>query len=307
MRALRGILAVVALALAVAAGVWALGQPWFLTTERWFNVFAVLGTLAALVAVIRDDADLRARLAAVLLLGAPAIRVGELCGTTLPYVTWDHGPVATITSITVLVTVVGLWQRRLWARWVGLGGSLAGLGGSVLNGLGTLADPGLLTWGHACAGAGCGALVLLLSGTSMRDAFEGTPSEASLWRSPEPVVRALRWSLITTLVSAPMLIVYALVQPIVPGTRELALALAGLQLAATLLCVRRKLVGAVLLALTGTALLAFTVYCASRTHVQASIDPWTMTYYAVFWVPAGVVSLVAGAVLLRPVVALLRR
>ena len=173
MRALRWSLAAATVALTLAAGLWAWSQPWFGPTERGLNLLAVLGTSAALVAVVRGHAGLRAGLAGLLLLGAPALRVGELCGVTLPYITWDHGPVASISSIAVVITVVGLWRRRIWARWLGLGGSLAGLGGSVLNGLGTLPSPGQLSWGHACAAAGCGAIALLLSGASMRDASSG--------------------------------------------------------------------------------------------------------------------------------------
>ena len=111
-------------------------------------------------------------------------------------------------------------------------------------------------------------------------------------------MRTLRWSLVTALASAPMLLVYAVTQPIVPGTQEIAGALAVAQIIATLLCARRKLVGAILLSLFGAALLAFTILCAMATHASNAIDPWIMTYYAVFWIPAGVVSVATGAVLL---------
>lgn len=307
MRALRVTVASSLAAVVAGASAWAWGEPGFGSTEILLSALALLGALATLVAVLHDRVGTRVAVACVLLLGPPALRIGELCGATLPYVNWDHDVIASLTSLALVAAVVGLLRRKLWARWLGLGGSLAGLGSSLLNGLGTLVDPGVLTWGHALAVAGCGALVLLLGGSSMRDAFEGSPSEAELWRSPDPVVRALRWALITTLIAAPMLLVYAFVQPIVPGTKAVALTLAGLQITAALLCVRRKLVGAMLLVMAGAVLLVFTVVCAAATHGQGPTDPWILSYYAVFWVPAGVISLVAGAVLLRPLATLLRR
>jgi hypothetical protein len=280
---------------------WRSGAAWFGPTEWWFGAFALLGTAASAAALVRDDVRVRVLVTCVLLLGAPALRIGELLGHPLPYIMWDHGLIASLVSVVVVVAIVGLLKRREWGRWIALGGSLAGLGGSLLNGLGTLVDPGIYTWAHACAGAGCLALVLLLAGPTMRDAFEGTVQSESLWRSREPVVRALRWTLISTLVSAPMLLVYAVTQPIVPGTVGFAWALALVQLGATVLCLLRKVVGALLLSLAGAALLVFTLVCT-----LAAAEVWILGYYAVFWVPAGIASVVAGAVMLRPLRALLQ-
>src|SRR5690606_4418228 len=150
------------LVLVAAALAWRSGAAWFGATERMMSVIALLGTAAGVAAVVRDDVGIRVWLASTLLLGAPALRVAELLGHELPYITWDHGPIASIVSVVVLVVIVGLIRRRVWGRWIALGGSLAGLGGSLLNGLGTVLVPGMYTWGHACAAAGSGTLCLLL-------------------------------------------------------------------------------------------------------------------------------------------------
>lgn len=294
----------VALARVASVLAWRSGAAWFGPTERIMSTLAVLATTASALAIVRDDVRVRVALGVLLLLGTPALRVGELLGYELVYITWDHGPVASIVSVVVSITIFGLLGRKVWGRWIALGGSLAGLGGSLLNGLGSLAEPGLYTWAHACTTAGCATLVLLLGGPSMREAFEGRRDE-SLWRSPDPVVRALRWALLATLVSAPMLLVYALTQPVVPDTVGVAWALVGVQLLATWLCLRRKLIGALLLSLAGAALLVFTVACVVAMRLDSN---WPIVgYYAVFWLPAGVTSVIAGAVMLRPLQALLTR
>jgi hypothetical protein len=293
---------------AVAACVfaWRSDAAWFGATERLMSAIAVLGTAASAVAIFRDDVRARVFVTCVLLLGAPALRIAEQRGHSLPYITWDHGTLASIVSVTVLVAIIGLVRRRVWGRFLGVAGSLAGLGGSLLNGIGTLADPGMYTWGHACAGAGCASLVLLQVGPSMRDAFEGPAASESesLWRSREPVIRALRAALISTLVAAPMLLVYAITQPVVPGTVALALVLAGVQLGATVLCLLRKVIGALLLSLAGAALLLFTIVCIAASWRLNASEPGSLqiiAYYAVFWLPAGVASVSASAVLLGPV------
>jgi hypothetical protein len=296
--------AIVAVALA-----WCSDAAWFGTTERVMSVITIVGTLMSAAAIFHDDVRVRVWVTCVLLLGAPALRLGELCGHEFSYILWDHGLVASIVSVVVLAVIVGLVRGHEWGRWIGLGGTLSGLGGALLNGFGSLADPGVYAWAHACVGAGCGSLVLLLSGPSMRDAFEGPAASASLWRSREPVIRALRWTLISTLVAAPMLVVYANMQPIVPGSVGFAWALAGVQLGATGLCLARKVVGALVLALAGAALLLFTMVCVVAAWGLNALEPGSlqiMGYYAVFWVPSGVASVVAGATMLRPLRTLLR-
>lgn len=299
----------VPLALALVTGVlaWRSNAAWFGPTEQIVSVLAVLGTAAGVAAIVRDDVRIRVGLTCVLLLGAPALRIGELLGHELPYVVWDRGTVASLLSVVVVITIVGLIRRQVWGRWIALGGSLAGLGGSLLNGLGTLVEPGMSTWAHGWQAAGCGTLVLLLGGASMRDAFEGAASSESLWRARDPVVRALRWMLIATLVSAPMLLVYAVTQPVVPGTVGFAWALVIVQIVATVLCLRRKLIGALLLSMAGAALLVFTIACGLAVAELGIVSARIIGYYAVFWAPAGIASVIAGAVMLRPLRALLRQ
>jgi hypothetical protein len=292
----------VGLAVLASSFAWRFVAEWFGPTERIMSIIAVLGTTASAAAIWRDDVRARVFVTSMLLLGAPALRIAELRGHSFPYITWDHGTVASIVSVTVLVAIVGLVRRRVWGRWLGVAGSLAGLGGSLLNGIGSLVEPGIYTWAHTCAAAGCASLVLLLVGPTMRDAFEH-PERESLWRSREPVIRALRAALLSTLVAAPMLLVYAITQPVVPGTATFALVLAAVQLGATVLCLLRKVVGALVLSLAGAALLVFTIVCGVAAEPE---NARIVAYYAVFWVPAGIASVVASAALLRPLRTLLR-
>jgi hypothetical protein len=301
-----GALVPVCVAAAACLLAWRGGYAWFGPSEQIMSAITVLGTAASAAAIWRDDVRVRVFVTCVLLLAAPALRIAELCGHSFAYIMWDHGTIATIASITVLAAIVGLVRRRVWGRWLAVAGSLAGLGGSLLNGIGSLIEPGMYTWAHACAGSGCASLVLLLVGPSMRDAFEGPTS--GLWRSNEPVIRALRAALLSTLVSASMLLVYAITQPVVPGTATFALVLATVQIGATVLCLLRKVVGALLLSLAGAALLVFTVVCSVAVWGVHEAEPNSvriMAYYTVFWVPAGVASVIASATMLRPLQKLL--
>jgi hypothetical protein len=94
---------------------------------------------------------------------------------------------------------------------------------------------------------------------------------------------------------------------VVPATADAAVALAGLLAVAALLSALRKLVGALVLALGGASLLLLTGVTAWMAHDGAAMDPWIVSYYAVFWVPAGVVSLVTAGVMARPLLGVLRR
>jgi len=59
---------------------WRSGPAWFGPTEQTLSVIAVLGTAAGAAAIVRDDVRLRVLVSCVLLLGAPALRLGELLG-----------------------------------------------------------------------------------------------------------------------------------------------------------------------------------------------------------------------------------
>ena len=74
-----------------------------------------------------------------------------------------------------------------------------------------------------------------------------------------------------------------------------------------LLCLRRKLSGALLIALAGAALLVLTVVCAVAAVRAGPAERAIIGYYAVFWAPAGIASVLAGAVMLRPLAAVLRQ
>jgi len=106
----------------------------------------------------------------------------------------------------------------------------------------------------------------------------------------------------------PMLLVYTWMQPIVPETANTALPLAiflGLAIAAA---TSKKVIGAMALVLGGIALLAET---AATVHMaRQNPDPLVgqiALYYAVFWLPAGLLSLQCGARMVAPVLRMLSR
>lgn len=298
------------LALAVVAGAagWSLAVdgPWFGPAELgMFGMFALASAVAAF-AVIRQREGLRVGVAVTLTLGAPLLRVSELLGHPLDYRVWDSDALGNMCAVVCVVGVVGLLARHSWARWLALAAAAAGIGTSGLNGVGTLAEPSMATWVFALSASGSAIVGLTLAGSEMRTAFESGDKD-SVWRSPDPIVRGIRWTLFTQLIAIPMLLVYGSSQAIVPATGGPAIALAFVLGAAAVLCVRRKILGALLLALGGPALLILTAVTVWQARHGAPFDLRIAGYYALFWVPAGIVSTVASVVLARPVLRLWRR
>lgn len=267
---------------------------------------AALLSMAALAGygVIRDE--VRPRIwAATLLALAPGLElVGELSGLRLEYPLWEDRGWAILIALGCTVGAIGLLYRRSWARWMALAGAAAGLGTAGLNGIGTLlAEPGLDTWKYALVFSFSATVGLALVGPSVRAEFEAEGADG-IWSARDPVVRWIRWSVLSTLVAAPMLVTYAWVQPIVAQTEVAAFVLAIVLGVGAVLCMARKVLGAVLLTLAGPALLVLTAVTAWLAHGQGMLD--IAGYYACFWVPAGVVSTIAGFMLAKPLVGLLR-
>lgn len=216
------------------------------------------------------------------------LEVGDLAG--------ERGPVAAVFAGVCVLTIVGVLRRRLWAWWLACAGAVTGLLSAGLNGLGSLADPGLDTWQGAAEVGGVVIALVCLMGRDVREAFQDGAHTNPIWKEKDPVITALRWTIGANLVALPMLLVYAWTQPVVPQTATAAVVLAGLLAVSEVLAVARKVVGALLLCVTGLGLLgltAATLALAADDHVR-----YIACYYAVFWTPAGLLSAWAGGKIL---------
>lgn len=234
----------------------------------------------------------------------PAIFIAEQLGHDAGILAGERGPVSAVFAGVCLLTILGIARHRLWAWWLACAGAVVGGLSSGLNGIGSLANPGLATWATATIFGGvCLALVGLLAGDVRRTFRDGAHTNP-VWQTSDPVIVALRWTIGANLVALPMLLVYAWTQPVVPATATPALVLAALLTVSEILAVARKLVGALLLCLTGLALLALTA-----TTLACAPDPearYIAAYYTVFWTPAGLLSAWTGARILGRIGRLLR-
>ncbi len=211
---------------------------------------------------------------------------------------------ATFLLVLLGVNVVGIMRGSFLARWL----SLALAGGGVLSAGLNLApfatQPSQYTWTLAIGIAGSLLILANLLGSKQREHFERDASP--LWSSQDPLLKAIRWTMISFMAAVPMLLVYTWMQPIVPATAQTALPLAIFLSLSILASAKRWVIGAVGLVLGGIALItqaAFTyVLAAQMPHpVFANVA----LYYAVFWVPAGLMALLCGARMVAPVLRLL--
>ncbi|MEO8699614.1 MAG: hypothetical protein ABI867_06200 [Kofleriaceae bacterium] len=251
--------------------------------------------------------------AAFLLTANTAFVVGSVFGwKPIPTQGFASDKFAIVLAAGTMLGVVGLVARRQWARWLALALGAAGIGCGVLNAInywsisqtpyaGDLAwflDMCRVEWVHLVTAAGGALIVTNLVAT--RAAF----TAPATWNQPDPVVRALRLSMIAAFVAVPMLLVYAWMQPIVPATATTAVVLAAALTVAATLAIRGKVAGALLLVLSGAGLLAQTI--ATAVLAEGPQQGVVTGYYAFFWVPAAVLALVTGALMVRPTLRLLR-
>jgi len=298
------------LLLAVAAGVHLFWRPspWVHTFELLMTGVVLLGAIASTIIAPTSLVWPRIITAAGLLAVGEGILVARLAGHQC--FVFDVLPDPRYTAFLAAVvgaTMVGLLARRVWGRWVAVGLGLCGAVSSGLNAIWWLSAADGQTWLYL-VGCFCSALIAINAAAApMREAFnQGSPG-ARLWGSPARVVRVVRWMVLVNLPAIPMLLVYAWVQPVVPATRTSAVVLAALLVAGTVLCMARKVVGAWLVAATGLGLLAQTTATAYLGHAAGPQVFFIAGYYVVFWLPAALLSIACGVVLIRPTLELMRR
>jgi hypothetical protein len=268
--------------------------------------------VASVIAALRGSVAARTTIAVVLLVVNVGLDLAWLADAyPFSYAQPVNERLAVFLAVTYAVAALGVARRLVWGRWMGLGIGVAGVLSGGLNGAGAIlfADGQLIhTWSAVASFFAGGLLVGSLAPASVRDAFLARSKGGALWGSRDRLIASVRWAIVADLIAAFMLLVYAWTQPVVPATVASAQALALLLLVAIGLAAARKVVGALLLALGGFGLLAQTAFtvaiacsaCDERTRT-------IVTYYAVFWTPAALLSLAAGATLAKPVLALLRR
>jgi hypothetical protein len=303
--------------LAVAIPLVALALGHHLTRElAWLGGFELAVTAGLGVAALATIAATWARLrwlgiatTAGMLVAYIVYVLGEAAGMQLVPIQPPDPRFAVVLSAGTLLGVAGLVARRQWARWLCLALGAAGVGAGGLNMIHTWdlgGTPGLdlelsialyrLEWMYLVTSIGGALIVVNL--VAARDAF--VAGEA--WNRSEPVVRALRATLLASFVAVPMLLVYAWMQPLVAATVPTALAIAGALVVGAVLAVRGRLIGALILVVAGAGLVA-----QSLATVLLAEQPRIALYYLVFWAPAAVAAIVAGALLARPTLRILRR
>ncbi len=216
---------------------------------------------------------------------------------------WPETRYAIFLSTLLGLTTAGILRQWFVARWLAMALAVAGILSAGLNVAPWLSLRTSFTWMLATHIAGALVVLANLFGAEMRGSFARGASD--LWTSREPLLRSVRWTMVTHFVAVPMLLVYGWVQPIVPGTSTIAVALAAVLAMSLALVAARKAAGAIGLALGGVGLLVHTGTVVLASHALADPNPAIGLYYAVFWLPAGLAALVCAFRLARPVTRLL--
>jgi hypothetical protein len=290
------------LLVAMAAGALEL-EPTF---DLWGDALARTGSLgltlamaATVFAVFRGGAFERRGVAASMLFAVAAFFIARLGGYE-PSESVFHDPRYVVVLLgAVLAAGIGVLRRRRWARWLAL--SLA-FTGATTSCIGLVALPFVsfwLTWFFAVWAIG-GALVIvnLVGDTVASDDIVDARDFSQAW--PDSVRPAwwLRAAVISALVAAPMLVLYAFGQQFaVRGLVPPALLLAVALCLSTVLVVRGRAIGALLLGVSGLALLVFILVLVGAADFP--LERQVACYYIVFWLPAGLAATISGASLAR--------
>jgi hypothetical protein len=250
------------------------------------------------------------------LLGAQAVIIAcSLAGVRLVAMDmFPSRPLASVIGASLVLAVVGLVRRKMWARWLGLALGGVGAASGAWNAVKYWSITGapdpkyyawsmemyLTSWLMWVSALGGALVVINLASSPVRDMFAARAGD-TVWRSEHGLVKGLRATLLASFAAVPMLLVYAWLQPIVPVTRPSAFALAALLALAGFLTVRGKAIGAVALVLAGLGLGAQT---AATFLDAAPAQREIAAYYAIFWLPAAALAVVTG---IRLTAALVRK
>ncbi len=281
--------------------------------DGWEAALMIIGTVAALVTAVSIWRGLvwpRIVVASTLL----AVAMATLGSWMLGAWPFEYNPFHDVRHVGFLVIATGLAAlalpfRLVAARWVALGLAVSGIISGAMNTLTMTAfSPQThctapVSWTFIIGLLWSATLWMTLAGPTMRKAFIARSSADTIWGSSHRLVGVIRWTALANLVAIPMLLVYTWAQPVVAQTSCWAFSLALLLGVGTALTLSRKVVGAVLLSVSGVGLLFLSLATIS---IAGGGSLWLTGYYAVFWVPAGLLSLVCAVMLVKPVFAILR-
>lgn len=283
------------LLVAVAAG--ASPHAWVDDLAGW-TAPLLLAVAASAVGVHLRRASLHRRICLGVLAWVAALLIATLGGAKVPGFVpiEDRRFLLTVLGATA-VPIAGLLWRRPWGRWVAIGLGCAGTGASLLHVAQHWGASFERLWMSACLAAGFVALILHASARSL--AAQDEPPAAGV-DSPNAVAGWLRASVVCGVMAVPVLASYGWVQPgRLDALTNPALFLAGALVCVTALTIRGKAVGALGLVLAGAGVLALSV--ASFTQASVAWESRVAMTYAVFWIPAGLVTIACGVQLARPV------
>jgi hypothetical protein len=208
---------------------------------------------------------------------------------------WDSMADARYAAVIALLgaTVgIGLIAGAFWARWGAIAfAASTGIGG-VLNSYNMRLWRDESAWLAAVGVIGAAIILSQLLRPSVNAHFARRAQHA-VWASRDRLIASARWAAIANFGAAPMLLLYALGQPVAPSTVWSALVLAPILAIGGALVVARRSAGIAVLAVGGLGLLAHT---AMTLHCVPDGAMRIAGYYTVFWMPAALLGLVAGSI-----------
>ena len=253
----------------------------------------LIAAAIAAVAIAPSAARAHAAVAGSLMLVLAAFTTTRVVGAW-PFA-WDSmadARYAAVISALGVAVGVGLFAGAFWARWGAMAfAASTGIGG-LLNSYNMRAWRDESAW-LAAVGVIGGAIILsqlLRPGVGTHFARR---ADHAMWSSRDRLIASARWAAIANFGAAPMLLLYALGQPVAPATVWSAIVLAPVLALGGALVVARRSLGIAILAGGGLGLLAHT---AMTLHAVPAYALHTAGYYAVFWLPAALLGLVAGAI-----------
>ena len=208
---------------------------------------------------------------------------------------WDSMPDARYAAVIAALGAavgIGLIAGAFWARWGAIAfAASAGLGG-LLNSYNMRAWRDESAWLAAIGVIGAAIILSQLLRGAVSAHFARRAQHA-VWASRDRLIASARWAAIANFGAAPMLLLYALGQPVAPSTVWSALVLAPVLAIGSALVVARRSIGIAILAVGGLGLLAHTAMTLNCVPAYALR---TAGYYTVFWMPAALLGLVAGSI-----------
>lgn len=261
------------------------------STTVWVaSSLAIVGALAG-VLVAPERARTHAAVAAALMWIVAAFAFTRVIGRW-PFA-WDAMPDARYAAFIATMSIVvglGLVRGAFWARWAAMAFAAGSILGGTLNSINMRAHRDETAWLAAIGVMGGLTIVSQLMRPEVRTHFARSAQHA-VWSSRDRLVASARWAAIANFAAAPMLLLYALGQPVAPRTIVSALVLAPILGIGSALVVARRTVGIAILGFGALGILAHTA--ATAQYVTAGSLP-IVGYYAAFWLPAALLGLAAG-------------